>query len=84
MLLFGSEFDKMPNLRPCKPATTPPPPLFAVSTTESDLLPISFFTGTTGLLGGTGGGTPLPSAGFLLVEEAESAKGFLVVEVAVD
>jgi len=45
----------------------------------SDLFPISFFTGTTGLLGGKGGGTPLPKAGFLFVEAAESIKGFRVV-----
>ena len=81
MPLLGSEF-KMPNLRPCRPATIPL--LFEVSTPVSGLLPISFFTGTTGLFGGTGGGTPLPRAGFLLLEEAESVNGFLAVEVAVD
>ena len=52
-----------------------------VSTTESDLLPVrSFLTGTTGLLGGTGGGTPLPSAGFLLAEDAESTRGLRATE----
>ena len=61
--LLDSELAKeMPNLRPCRPATTgwlEPGP----STTESDRLPSSaFLTGTLGLLGGTGGGTPLPSA----------------------
>ena len=83
MPLLGSEF-KMPNFRPCRPATIPEPPLFEESTAVSDLLTISFFTGTTGLLGGTGGGTPLPRAGFLLLEEAESVSGFLAVEAAVD
>ena len=48
----------------------------------SDRLPISFFTGTTGLFGGKGGGTPFPSAGFLFAEAAESIKGFRVVELA--
>ena len=83
MPLLESELDnEIPNLRPCRPATTEEPAdLAEVSTTESDLLPArSFLTGTTGLLGGTGGGTPLPSAGFLLVEDAESTRGFRVTE----
>ena len=77
MPLLGSELDKMPNLRPCNPPTTPPLPLLVGSTTASDLLQISLLTGTTGLFGGTGGGTPLPSAVFLFVEVAESVNGFL-------
>ena len=85
MPLFESELDnEIPNLRPCNPATTlfPVPVLTELdptSTTESDLLlaksPV-FLTGTTGLFGGTGGGTPLPSTGFRLADEAESARGF--------
>ena len=84
MLLLESELDsEIPNLRPWRPATTEPevPDLADVSTTESDLFPArSFLTGTTGLLGGTGGGTPFPSAGFLLVEDAESTSGFRVTD----
>lgn len=87
--MLESELDnEIPNLRPWRPATTEEPPDFAVvSTTESDLLPArprSFLTGTTGLLGGTGGGTPLPSAGFLLVEDAESTSGFRDTEPGPD
>ena len=89
MPLLESELDnEIPNLRPWRPATTDEPPdLAVVSTTESDLLPArprSFLTGTTGLLGGTGGGTPLPSAGFLLVEDAESTSGFRDTEPGPD
>ena len=79
MLLLESElFKEIPNFSPWRPATTLEVVLVPASTTESDLLEArSFLTGTTGLLGGTGGGTPLPRAGLRFVEDAESVRGFL-------
>lgn len=96
MPLLPSDEDSgrlMPNLRPWSPETTLELTLLEAadvfSTTESLLLlrNISFLTGTEGLLGGTGGGTPLPRTGFLLEaaieddesteEAAEAGEGFL-------
>ena len=96
MPLLLSEDDRgkeMPNLRPWRPDTTLEPTLLEAaevfSTTESLRLlrNISFLTGTEGLLGGTGGGTPLPRTGPFLLEAtiddesteetAEAGEGFL-------
>ena len=83
-LLSEAEDSEIPNLRPCRPETTEPG---LASTTESLRLfsMPSFLTGTgngtEGLLGGTGGGTPLPNTGFRLMEAAEDSEGgFRVTE----
>ena len=78
---------EMPNLRPCSPLTRLlPGPLLPPSTLRLMSFPpsgrftpaASFLTGTTGLLGGRGGGTPLPRAGLraLACAACDSPRGF--------